>query len=56
MAELEDYYSMLDIMSYLDICRDTILSWIATKGIHAHKIGKKYKCKLSEIDQWINSG
>lgn len=57
MAELEDrYYSMPDIIKYLDISRDTALRWIATKEMPAHKIGKKWKFKLSEIDTWINSG
>ena len=51
MSDLEDrYYSMSEIMKYLGISRDTALRWIATKGMPAHKIGKNWKFKLSEID------
>ena len=58
MAEIEDrYYSMPEIMKYLGISRDTALRWIAaTKEMPAHKVGKKWKFKVSEIDEWINSG
>ena len=57
MAEIEDrYYSMPEIMKYLGISRDTALRWIATKEMPAHKVGKKWKFKVSEIDEWVNSG
>lgn len=56
MAEIEDrYYSMPEIMKYLGISRDTALRWIATKEMPAHKVGKKWKFKVSEIDEWVNS-
>ena len=56
MAEIEArYYSMPEIMKYLVISRDTALRWIATKGMPAHKVGKKWKFKVSEIDEWVNS-
>lgn len=57
MAEIEDrYYSMPEIMKYLGISRDTALRWIATKDMPAHKVGKKWKFKVSEIDEWVQSG
>lgn len=57
MAEIEDRYcSMPEIMKYLGISRDTALRWIATKDMPAHKVGKKWKFKVSEIDEWVNSG
>ena len=57
MSDLEDrYYSMPDIVKYLGISRDTALRWIVTKGMPAQKIGKNWKFKLSEIDEWVKSG
>lgn len=57
MNDIEDrYYSMPEIMKYFGISRDTALRWIATKQMPAHKIGKNWKFKLSEIDEWVNSG
>ena len=57
MTDIEDrYYSMPEIMKYLGISRDTALRCITTKQMPAHKIGKNWKFKLSEIDEWVNSG
>lgn len=57
MTDFKDrYYSMPEICKYLGISRDSALKWIANKGMPAHKIGKKWKFKLSEIDAWVNSG
>ena len=57
MTDFEDrYYSMPEICKYLGISRDSALKWIANKGMPAHKVGKKWKFKLSEIDAWVNSG
>lgn len=57
MKEIENrYYSMPEIMQYLGVSRDSVLRWIATKEMPAHKVGKNWKFKISEIDEWINSG
>ncbi|WP_288204369.1 helix-turn-helix domain-containing protein [Phascolarctobacterium faecium] len=42
---------------YLDVSQDTIRNWIKKEsGIPAHKIGKQWKFKLSELDAWVKSG
>lgn len=42
---------------YLDVSQDTIRNWIRKEsGIPAHKIGKQWKFKLSELDEWVKSG
>lgn len=43
--------------SYLSVNKDTIRNWIKKDtGIPAHKIGKLWKFKKSELDEWIKSG
>lgn len=35
----------------------TVRNWIRKeKGIPAHKIGKQWKFKYSELDEWVKSG
>ena len=42
---------------YLDVNKDTIRNWIKKKnGIPAHKIGKLWKFKKSDLDAWVKSG
>ena len=43
--------------NYLSVSKDTIRNWIKkNNGIPAHKIGKLWKFKKAELDQWIISG
>ena len=42
---------------YLDVNKDSIRNWIKKEsGILAHKIGKQWKFKKSELDEWVKSG
>lgn len=42
---------------YLGVKPGTIRDWIRKeKGIPAHKIGKQWKFKCSELDAWVQSG
>lgn len=55
---LEDRWIGIDeAASYLGVNKDTIRNWIKKgNGIPAHKIGKLWKFKKSELDSWIKSG
>lgn len=52
---VENWVSMDGITKYLDISRETVLRWIK-KGMPAHKVGKVWKFKRSEVDEWVRSG
>lgn len=41
---------------YLDVTKDTIRNLIKKTDIPAHKIGKLWKFKRSELDAWVKSG
>ena len=46
-----------DAANYLSVSKDTIRNWIKKNtGIPAHRIGKLWKFKKSELDEWIKSG
>ena len=42
--------------TYLGVTSDTIRNWIKKTNIPAHKIGKLWRFKKSELDEWIKSG
>lgn len=41
---------------YLGVSTETIRNWIKKTDIPAHKIGKLWKFKQSELDSWVKSG
>lgn len=58
MNEMSDKWISIDAAAeYLDVNKDSIRNWIK-KGtdIPAHKIGKQWKFKKSELDEWVKSG
>lgn len=40
----------------MGVSKETIRNWIKKTDIPAHKIGKLWKFKQSELDAWIKSG
>jgi excisionase family DNA binding protein len=42
--------------SHIGVNKDTIRNWIEKDVIPAYKVGKQWKFKISEIDEWIKSG
>ena len=52
----EPWSSLDEVASYLGGNKDTIRNWIKKTDIPAHKIGRQWKFKLSEVDAWVKSG
>ena len=59
MSEIisNNWISIDEAAAYLGVKPVTIRDWIRKeKGIPAHKIGKQWKFKISELDAWVRSG
>ncbi len=53
----DKWIGIKDAAEYLGVNKDSIRNWIKKEsGIPAHKIGKQWKFKKSELDAWIKSG
>ncbi|EEG77485.1 helix-turn-helix domain-containing protein [Dethiobacter alkaliphilus] len=53
---IEKWSSMDIIIDYLGVSRETVLQWINNRNMPAHKVGRLWKFKISEVDEWIRSG
>lgn len=54
---MEDrWHSVDEIGEYLGVKRDTIYKWISEKSMPAHKVGRLWKFKLNEVDEWVRKG
>lgn len=59
MQELnnDNWINIGEAATYVGVKPVTIRDWIRKdKGIPAHKVGKQWKFKRSELDEWIKSG
>ncbi len=53
----DNYISIDEAAEYLGIKTVTLRNWIKRdKSLPAHKIGKLWKFKRSELDDWVQSG
>jgi excisionase family DNA binding protein len=52
----ERWLSVEEIAEYLGVSKDTVYAWINKKNMPAHRIGRFWKFKINEVDQWISSG
>ncbi len=50
------WYSVAETAEYLNIKKGTLYKWIIRKDIPAHKVGRLWKFKLKEVDEWVKQG
>jgi excisionase family DNA binding protein len=53
---LEEWKPMAAIGKYLSVSRETVLQYINKKSMPAHKLGRQWRFKISEVDEWLRSG
>ncbi len=52
----EPWVSVDAIASHLGVARDSVYRWIESRNLPAHRIGRLWKFKVSEIDSWVRTG
>jgi len=50
------WLSVEEIAEYLGVSRDTVYTWTKKTDIPAHKVGRLWKFKTVEVDEWVRSG
>jgi excisionase family DNA binding protein len=56
LAMTEPWSSVEEVAKHLGVAQDSIYRWIEARGLPAHKIGRLWKVKLSEVDEWVRAG
>ena len=52
----EPWVSVDEIAAHLGVAKDSIYRWIEAKGLPAHKMGRLWKFKITEVDAWVRQG
>lgn len=56
MQQVEPWYSVIELAKHLGVSKETIYRWLERGVIPAHRIGKLWKFKPSEVDLWVQEG
>ena len=52
----DPWVSVDDVAGHLGVAKDTVYRWIERKSLPAHKVGRLWKFKLEEVDDWVRAG
>ncbi len=53
MAMTERWVGVDDVAAHLGVAKDSVYRWIEGRGLPAHRVGRLFRFKLSEIDNWV---
>ena len=56
MDQVEPWFSVEKIAQYLCVSKESIYRWLEKEKIPAHRVGKQWRFKPSEVDSWVKSG
>ena len=56
MTGLEPWLSVEEIARHLNVSKETVYRWLEREKIPAHRIGKLWRFKPSEVDEWVRRG
>lgn len=51
----EPWVSVEVVARHLGVAKDSVYRWIELRHMPAHKIGRLWKFKLSEVDEWVRA-
>jgi excisionase family DNA binding protein len=52
----EPWVSVDGVARHLGVAKDSVYRWIEARRLPAHKLGRLWKFKLSEVDEWVRAG
>ncbi len=53
---LDRWRSVDEIAEYLGVSKDTVYAWVTQKGMPGHKVGRFWKFKQKDVDDWVRAG
>jgi excisionase family DNA binding protein len=53
---VERWQSVDEIAEYLGVSKDTVYTWVTSKGMPGHKVGRFWKFKKDDVDTWVRAG
>jgi excisionase family DNA binding protein len=52
----EPWVSLEEIAQHLAVSQDTVHRWIRRRGLPAHQVGRIWRFKVSQVDEWVQAG
>ena len=56
MKNEERWLSVEEIAGHLGVSKETVYRWLERGKVPAHRVGRLWKFKASEVDEWVVRG
>ena len=56
MAAEERWVGVEDVAAHLGVNKDSVYRWIEKMGLPAHRVGRLFRFRISEVDEWVRAG
>jgi excisionase family DNA binding protein len=56
METTERWLSVEEIAQHLGVSKESIYRWLERRKIPAHRVGRQWKFKATEVDGWVLKG
>lgn len=56
MTDEERWVGVDDVAKHLSVNKDSVYRWIDKMGLPAHRVGRLFRFKISEVDKWVRAG
>ena len=56
LPQVERWLSVEEIAEHLGVSRDSIYRWAEHRKMPAHKVGRKWKFWVNEVNEWVRAG
>jgi len=53
MSNSEPWVTIEVVAKHLAVSQDTIRRWVEQRALPAHRAGRFWRLKLSEVDEWV---
>lgn len=53
MTTEERWVGVDDVATHLGVAKDSVYRWIEDRDLPAHRVGRLFRFKLSEVDEWV---
>lgn len=50
------WMSVGEIAAHLGVSKDTIYTWVSSRRMPGHRVGRFWKFKKGEVDEWVRAG
>ncbi len=56
MSVYERWVDIEEVAKHLGVNKDSVYRWVEERACPAHRVGRLYGFKLSEVDAWVVRG